>query len=757
MYETYERKVAKIEAGQTSKLAATTLQWITSAVRPLSLGEIQEAVAFDQDDTCWNVDKLPHPDKIIGSCQNLVILHEDGKLSFAHHTVRSFLLSRRSRTWRSSLSFDLEAANMRAAMVCVTYLCFTDFEAQIAHRPQEVVQPIGAIDSGGLFHLARSLGVSDLLFSLPYKLLGGSPRQLSNPIEVKWTRSSPKSAVAPILIEKYKLLDYAIRYWLLHTKDLPPKDREVGHYRKGNHHEESFDSLQYLDCKYATWARFSKLALERVMTFDHLSWASESNHKDLPFDAMFRWALENAHVPLLTLLEVPSRGPPLIVYLERHLLNGQDVLRIPCVRGEIRVLEYLVQYCHENKVELRKFLNIDEYLSWCASFNGHTSVVELLLREGANAKAKTEHPHYAPNIDGFPSATALQLAVLNGHHEVVDVLLAHGAFIDEWNFHGLQPLHYAPNTETVGLLLRNGADINVKARNMTILSHLEYQMLPARTAAGETRLISAAAEGCLDLVQLLCERGASTDAVDPRGQTALHRACISGHVETVRILVAQTRQQINSKDDTSMTPLDQAIASRHPDVAYILLQAGAASPQLDFAELHKAAERGDTKMVNLLLDLGAPVDLYNKEGKTALQCAVEYEMVSVVQLLIERQATVDMSSSPIMCPYRTTPLITASASGHEGIVNMLLKAGAHCDLQDSDGRTALFCAVEMYHYEIARLLIAHEADPTTFAVLRAGSVFGWLPEWKTPLKILEDRKEDTDREMFEILKSYIAE
>lgn len=85
---------------------------------------------------------------------------------------------------------------------------------------------------------------------------------------------------------------------------------------------------------------------------------------------------------------------------------------------------------------------------------------------------------------------------------------------------------------------------------------------------------------------------------------------------------------------------------------------------------------------------------------------------------------------------------------------MLLKAGAICDRKDDLERTALFHAVDLYHYEIARLLIAHNADPTNFGLSKAVSVSEMLPIRRTLLHILEERNGDADRGMFEILKSY---
>ena len=145
-----------------------------------------------------------------------------------------------------------------------------------------------------------------------------------------------------------------------------------------------------------------------------------------------------------------------------------------------------------------------------------------------------------------------------------------------------------------------------------------------------------------------------------------------------------------------------------------------------------------------------------KKKRTALQRAVEHGSISIVQLLIEREANVNPlpPSQIFRLKWHTLPLITASAKGQVEIVEMLLEAGAHRDTKDVQGRTALFHAVDLYHYEVVRLLMAHNANPTAFALPTKAIASEKLQRKQTPLQILEDRDESSDREIFEDLKSY---
>ena len=223
LFETYSRKLAKISKRYKSRLVQKIFMWITAAVRPLLLEELEEAVAFDWNDSFYDPSKLPHPNVIIASCENLLLLDEEGTVSFAHHTVQTFLLSDSPRYHHGDYHFSSKTANLLAANVCVTYLSFNDFEAQVAVKTQDIinVQSTAGISTGGLHALTKTLGISDSWFTLPYRLFGGEAGPNPKPVNIRWETAAPKLPMAPLLIKKYRFLEYAIKFWLTHTKYLP--------------------------------------------------------------------------------------------------------------------------------------------------------------------------------------------------------------------------------------------------------------------------------------------------------------------------------------------------------------------------------------------------------------------------------------------------------------------------------------------------------------------------------------------------------
>lgn len=114
-----------------------------------------------------------------------------------------------------------------------------------------------------------------------------------------------------------------------------------------------------------------------------------------------------------------------------------------------------------------------------AAFFGHGSVVNLLLREGADVNAVSR------NATGY---TALTGAVARGDTEIVATLLTAGANANHRYGSGYSPLHEAAGSgkvEIARLLLEHGADPN------------------ARTDDGQTPLAMALAKGHNDVVALL--------------------------------------------------------------------------------------------------------------------------------------------------------------------------------------------------------------------------------------------------------------
>lgn len=83
-------------------------------------------------------------------------------------------------------------------------------------------------------------------------------------------------------------------------------------------------------------------------------------------------------------------------------------------------------------------------------------------------------------------------------------------------------------------------------------------------------------------VRRLIELGANTRVQNKNGMTPLHLAAMTGHVETVQMLLEADIGVLNVVDFQDNKPLDLAIKSGHVAVIHLLLEQQAESNHLDY-------------------------------------------------------------------------------------------------------------------------------------------------------------------------------
>lgn len=110
----------------------------------------------------------------------------------------------------------------------------------------------------------------------------------------------------------------------------------------------------------------------------------------------------------------------------------------------------------------------------------------------------------------------------------------------------------------------------------------------------------------------------------------------------------------------------------------------------DGDDLLRAAFNGEVKNVKALLDKGVDVNFQNEGyGASALHAASETKRKKIVIMLLNRGADVNLQSKE-----GHTALLAASYNGHEDIVKILLLAGAEVNHKNQSDETALSLARE---------------------------------------------------------------
>ncbi|KAJ8112110.1 hypothetical protein OPT61_g5438 [Boeremia exigua] len=180
-----------------------------------------------------------------------------------------------------------------------------------------------------------------------------------------------------------------------------------------------------------------------------------------------------------------------------------------------------------------------------AAEQGHTILVKVLLKSGANPQDPSEH-----------YGNALQAASFEGYGEIVTLLLENGAKINaQGGYYGnaLQAASFEGYGEIVTLLLKNGAKVNAQggyygnALHAAILGQLNGKKMVellldnganVTAQGGEygSALQAASYSGKKEVVALLLDRGADVNAQGGRFGNALKAASYCGHIEIVTLL-----------------------------------------------------------------------------------------------------------------------------------------------------------------------------------------------------------------------------
>jgi ankyrin repeat protein len=481
----YEQAMERINGQREGfqLLAKNVLSWITYAKRPLTISELQHALAVEDGESELDEDNLPEIEDMVSVCAGLVTVDEESNIiRLIHYTTQEYF----ERT-RGILFPNAEAD---ITTTCITYLSFSIFDSGFCQRDENLEERLR--DNPLYEYAARNWGRHALEASQTEDLI------------MKFFGSEVK-------LEASVQAMLAFNEGLFHADCAEYEPRHMTGLHLGAYFglKETIESLLMTSRDPDLEDSFGRTPLSWAAQRGHIAVVQQLLGKGAeadPVDTFGRtplsWAAENGHTQVVQQLLEEGANPDL-----KDGNNDITPLSHAAFNGHLAMVQLLIREGADPEAEDGDGRTP---LSWAAEL-GQSEVVQELFENGAD-------PESVDN-DGW---TPLSWAAFGGYEGVVRLLLEKGVDADSKDNSGKTPLSYAAvrgHEATVRLLLDKGADVESKSKN------------------GQTPLSYAAERGHEAVVQLLLDRGADIESKNKRyGWTPLPFAAARGNQTVLQLL-----------------------------------------------------------------------------------------------------------------------------------------------------------------------------------------------------------------------------
>ncbi|VDL59696.1 unnamed protein product [Hymenolepis diminuta] len=202
---------------------------------------------------------------------------------------------------------------------------------------------------------------------------------------------------------------------------------------------------------------------------------------------------------------------------------------------------------------------------------------------------------------------------------------------------------------------------------------LRYRALPYLTLNGDgTALHYAAALGHSNIVRLLIKHEANINSLNKAGYTPLFLAIQHNHAEIARYLIELGASLHAQCKETALTLASYAGHYQLVKTITSKLPIETEDQKREYyIALSQASLKGYTRIIKLLLRLGVDVNAVYEGVIPPLFAAIYGNRVITAKFLIAKSADVETRNQG-----GYTPLMEAAKRGHEGMMRILLEAGA---------------------------------------------------------------------------------
>jgi len=231
--------------------------------------------------------------------------------------------------------------------------------------------------------------------------------------------------------------------------------------------------------------------------------------------------------------------------------------------------------------------------------DGNITSLKKYLERGGN-------PHTSDYIRNnyIRTYVLLSYAVSIDNIKIVELLLKNNINVNLKDDNGLAPIHYACETDgeevnisILKLLIKHGANVNVKNNE------------------GQTPIFSAIYMNKMDKVKLLIMKGANVNVENYEGITPLHEAVMDNdiNVSIVKLLIQNGANLNATTKYAKKTPLHNILK-------------------------YQKNQKKRSKLVKLLINHGAKLDVKNFKGDTPLHVSMDLDMIDIAYLLFKSGA-----------------------------------------------------------------------------------------------------------------------
>ncbi|ONI57324.1 MULTISPECIES: ankyrin repeat domain-containing protein [Wolbachia] len=321
-----------------------------------------------------------------------------------------------------------------------------------------------------------------------------------------------------------------------------------------------------------------------------------------------------------------------------------------------------------------------------AALHGHQEIVQLLLNNDANPLLKDSQGRTPRDIVGDVKGKKAIIEML----EEGEQRYAEAGATRRQNRQGTLP---QPNNKTPGNLAVNGNNATAAVQACNARDQEENN----GTTPNNRKIYVQDEDEQTSSNSIVNEN--NTDKVDDtleKEQAIRERDAMAQKLQEAEQRLANNQKRIEHNDLHSQHP-EQYTTYNGEQIFLNKSNSGDSGIYFD-ADESEALDQS-------ILEDGEDINAQDKDGVTHLHYAATYGYVEIAEYLIDNGVDVDAQDKD-----GVTPLHYAAAKSAKESVKLLIKRKANINAQDKDGHTPLYFAVANDNKELAKLLIKYGAD-----------------------------------------------